>query len=126
MATLIIGVFLHGFKSALYKRSNMQYGEGGVYIFHRCLCQRKPAVPTPTEKKFSIAEGNSLKNLDQYSQKIFYLIHPTPQLLFFLFVNTLGEKYHFCLELLSSCTALKNLAYSPVSTSGMGGCSSTD
>lgn len=104
----------------------MQYGGCVCVYFHKCLCQQKPVAPTPTEKKFNLAEGKLIKKFRPIFTKIFYLIHPTRQLLFFLFVNTLGEKYHFCLELLSSCATLKNLAYSPVSTSGMGGCSSTD
>lgn len=60
--------------------------------FRKYLCQQKPVAPTPTEKKFNLAEGKLIKKFRPIFTKIFYLIHPTRQLLFFLFVNTLGEK----------------------------------
>lgn len=91
------------------------------FISHRHLCQQKPVVPTPTGKKFNIAEGNSLKHLYQYSQKYFILsilLHSH----FSLFVNISGGKKKSLLPRTAvKCIALKNLAYSPVSTSGMGG-----
>lgn len=95
----------------------MQYGG---FISHRYLCQQKPVVSTPTGKKFQHSRGKPVKKFRSIFTEILYLIHPTPWLLFSLCVNTLGKIKSLLPRAAVKCTALKNLAYSPVSTSGMG------